>query len=166
MLPEDKLLKCRILLQEALARKTTTLRNFQSLLGHLNFACKVVVPVRAFLRWLYALTHKARKPEDDQRSEGGPGLTLCQSTMAGPSSCWILFTRRERSNCTLTCPNPSDTVRFIYIPGCPFANYKAHIVQDAMRTLREGGQPIQNCSVKGPVSHHVPSLSSCGRSNV
>ena len=61
MLPQDKLLKCRILLQEALARKSMTLRDFQSLLGHLNFACKVVVPGRAFIRRLYALTHKARK---------------------------------------------------------------------------------------------------------
>ena len=46
VLPEDKLLKCRSLLQEALACKTMTLRELQSLLGHLNFACRVVVPGR------------------------------------------------------------------------------------------------------------------------
>ena len=44
LLPEDKLLKCRSLLQEALSRKTMTLRELQSLLRHLNFACRVVVP--------------------------------------------------------------------------------------------------------------------------
>ena len=62
VLPEDKLLKCRSLLQEALARKTMILRELQSLLGHLNFACRVVVPGRAFLRRVYALTHKVQKP--------------------------------------------------------------------------------------------------------
>ena len=49
VLPEDKLLKCRSLLQEGLARKIMTLRELQLLLGHLNFACRVVVPGRAFL---------------------------------------------------------------------------------------------------------------------
>ena len=42
--------------------KTMTLHDFQLLLGHLNFACKVVVLGRTFLCRLYALTHKAQKP--------------------------------------------------------------------------------------------------------
>ena len=61
MLPEDKLSRCRELLQEALTRKTMMLRELQSLLSHLNFACRVVVPGRAFLRRVYALTQKAQK---------------------------------------------------------------------------------------------------------
>ena len=61
MLPEDKLSRCRELLREAIARKTMTLRELQSLLGHLNFACRVVVPGRAFLRRVYALTQKVKK---------------------------------------------------------------------------------------------------------
>ena len=61
MLPKDKLSRCRELLQEALTRKTMTLKELQTLLGHLNFACRVVVPGRAFLRRVYALTQKVKK---------------------------------------------------------------------------------------------------------
>ena len=49
MFPKDKLQRCRSLLQDALAHKTMTLRELQSLLGHLKFACRLVVPGRAFL---------------------------------------------------------------------------------------------------------------------
>ena len=62
VLPEEKLKKCRSLIEDALAWKSITLRELQSLLGHLNFACKVTVPGRAFLRRAYALTHGAKKP--------------------------------------------------------------------------------------------------------
>ena len=62
VLPEEKLEKCRSLIEDALARKSITLRELQSLLGHLNFACRVTVPGRAFLRRAYALTHGAKKP--------------------------------------------------------------------------------------------------------
>ena len=61
MLPDDKLSRCRALLQEALTCKTMTLKELQTLLGHLNFACRVVVLGRAFLRRVYALTQKVKK---------------------------------------------------------------------------------------------------------
>ena len=61
MLLEDKLQRCRDLLQEAVGRKTLTLRELQSLLGHLNLTWRVVVLGRAFLRQIYALTHKVKK---------------------------------------------------------------------------------------------------------
>ena len=61
ILPDDKLSRCRRLLREAMTRKTMTLKELQSLLGHLNFACRVVVPGRAFLRRVYALTQKVQK---------------------------------------------------------------------------------------------------------
>ena len=61
MLPDNKLSKCRELLQEALTRKTMTLKELQSLLGHFNFACRMAVPGRAFLWRVYALTQKVQK---------------------------------------------------------------------------------------------------------
>ena len=55
-LPPDKLQKCRTLLHQFYKRRTVTLRELQSLIGLLNFACSVVVPGRAFLRRLIDLT--------------------------------------------------------------------------------------------------------------
>ena len=58
ILPDDKHSRCCELLREAMTPKTMTLKELQSLLGHLNLACRVVVPGRAFLRLVYALTQK------------------------------------------------------------------------------------------------------------
>ena len=49
-LPLDKTTKCKTLIYTFLWRKKVTLREIQSLIGLLNFACSVVVPGRAFLR--------------------------------------------------------------------------------------------------------------------
>ena len=61
-LPEDKLVKCRIQLVNFCSLKRVTLKELQSLVGLLNFACCVVVPGRAFLRRLIDLTKGVRKP--------------------------------------------------------------------------------------------------------
>ena len=55
-LPSDKLSKCIELIEAFLKRKKVTLRELQSLIGLLNFACSVVRPGRAFLRRLIDLT--------------------------------------------------------------------------------------------------------------
>lgn len=55
-LPTDKLQKCRNLIGQFISRKKVTLRELQSLIGLLNFACLVVVPGRIFLRRLINLT--------------------------------------------------------------------------------------------------------------
>ena len=60
-LPPDKLQKCRTLLHQFHKRRTVTLRELQSLIGLLNFACSVVVPGRAFLRRLVDLTKGIKK---------------------------------------------------------------------------------------------------------
>ena len=44
ILPDDKLSRCRELFRVAMTRKTMTLKKLQTLLGHLNFECRVVVP--------------------------------------------------------------------------------------------------------------------------
>ena len=61
-LPEDKLVKCRTQLVDFCSRKSVTLKELQSLIGLLNFACCVVVPGRGFLRCLIDLTKGVRKP--------------------------------------------------------------------------------------------------------
>ena len=57
----DKLQKCRTLLHQFRKRRTVTLWELQSLICLLNFACSVVVPVRAFLRRLIDLTKGIKK---------------------------------------------------------------------------------------------------------
>lgn len=61
-LPEEKIVKIKNALHSAKRRKKMTLRELQSLIGLLNFACCVVVPGRAFLRRLIALTRGVSKP--------------------------------------------------------------------------------------------------------
>ena len=61
-LPQDKLEKCKQLIRQHQSKSTATLKELQSTLGHLNFACRALVPGRAFLRRACALTHKAAKP--------------------------------------------------------------------------------------------------------
>ena len=61
-LPDEKLVKCRVLISEFLTCKKVTLKAIQSLTGLLNFACSVVVPGRAFLRRLIDLTIGVRAP--------------------------------------------------------------------------------------------------------
>ncbi|WAR01906.1 hypothetical protein MAR_008464 [Mya arenaria] len=56
ILPPDKVQLLRTLLESFKKRKKVTLKQLQSLLGHLNFACKVIKPGRCFLRRLYDLT--------------------------------------------------------------------------------------------------------------
>lgn len=61
-LPFDKVQKIRTLVTSFIPRKKVTLREIQSLIGLLNFACRVVVPGRAFLRRLIDLTKGIAKP--------------------------------------------------------------------------------------------------------
>ncbi|XP_006825070.1 uncharacterized protein LOC102807130 [Saccoglossus kowalevskii] len=61
-LPQDKLLRCRSLIDTFLVRRKVMPKEIQSLVGTLNFACIVVVPGRAFLRRLIDLTKCIKKP--------------------------------------------------------------------------------------------------------
>lgn len=55
-LPEDKLQKCRLLLQSFYKRRKVSLRELHSLLGLLNFTCSVIVRGRPFLCRMIDLT--------------------------------------------------------------------------------------------------------------
>ena len=61
-LPEDKLERCRVVLTEFYNKQSVTLKELQSLIGLLNFACSVVLPGCAFLRRMIDLTKGVRKP--------------------------------------------------------------------------------------------------------
>lgn len=61
-LPAEKISKLTGLLQTFSRRRKVTLRELQSLLGLLNFACSVIPSGRAFLRRLYDLTCNVKRP--------------------------------------------------------------------------------------------------------
>lgn len=61
-LPEDKLIKLRQTISAFKGKRTATLRELQSLIGLLNFACAVVPPGRTFLRRIIDLTKSIQKP--------------------------------------------------------------------------------------------------------
>ena len=61
-LPNDKITKTKTFLSDFLRRKKVSLKEIQSLIGLLNFACSVVVPGRAFLRRLIDLTKGVKLP--------------------------------------------------------------------------------------------------------
>ena len=55
-LPQDKLTRAKDSLHEWSRRKSATLKELRSLIGTLQFACRVVVPGRAFLQRIINLT--------------------------------------------------------------------------------------------------------------
>ena len=61
-IPKDKLSNMLSLLALFKIRKKCTLKELQSLIGHLNFACLIIVPGRPFLRRLIDLTKGTYKP--------------------------------------------------------------------------------------------------------
>ena len=62
ILPQDKIDKCRSLSREFLTKKKVTLKELQSLIDVLNFACSAIVSGRAFLRRLIDVTIGVTKP--------------------------------------------------------------------------------------------------------
>lgn len=60
-LPPAKLKKAQDWVKKALAQRTISRENLQSLLGFLSFAAKVVVPGRAFLRRLFTALQKFKR---------------------------------------------------------------------------------------------------------
>ena len=66
-LPADKLCDLRSKLQLTSRRKKVQLKELQSLIGSLQFACKAIFPGRAFLRRLYDLTCGVKNPNSHIR---------------------------------------------------------------------------------------------------
>ena len=61
-LPQEKVDKCIDGIKNARGRHKITLRDLQSLIGSLNFACSVIVPGRVFLRRMINLTIGKKHP--------------------------------------------------------------------------------------------------------
>ena len=61
-LPEDKVERIRSALSTFQSQRSTTLQELQSLIGTLNFACKVIPPGRPFLQRIIHHTRKVKKP--------------------------------------------------------------------------------------------------------
>ncbi len=60
-LPPDKIEKLYAIFEEFQHRRSCTLKELQSLIGTLNFACKVVPPGRPFIQRMIALTRNVSK---------------------------------------------------------------------------------------------------------
>jgi hypothetical protein len=61
-LPMDKVQRIVTFLHSFLDKKVCTVHELQSLLGHLNFACRVVIPGRSFISYLIDLLKSAKQP--------------------------------------------------------------------------------------------------------
>lgn len=69
-LPLEKLLALRSMLAEFKLKRQASLKEFQQLIGHLNFSCKVVAPGRAFLGRLCDATIGLHMPHHRDRVTG------------------------------------------------------------------------------------------------
>ena len=63
-LPADKLTRITEIIDTYMGRKSITKRELLSLLGHLNFACKVIIPGRSFVSHMIDLSTKVTKMTD------------------------------------------------------------------------------------------------------
>lgn len=81
-LPQDKISACTDLLSKNRKRRKMTLRELQSLIGSLSFACIAVPPGRAFLRRLIHLTRGVRRAHHF--------ITLNADARAD-MACWLQF---------------------------------------------------------------------------
>ncbi len=70
-LPADKLSRLSTDLNSWQTKTSATLQELQSLIGTLNFACKVIAPGRAFLRRIINLTRGVSKPHHHVRLTNG-----------------------------------------------------------------------------------------------
>lgn len=61
-LPREKIDKCLQAIETSIRKRKITLRDLQSLIGLLNFACTVIMPGRVFLRRLINLTIGVKRP--------------------------------------------------------------------------------------------------------
>lgn len=76
-LPRDKVQELTRLVRQACGRRSLTLREWQVLLGHLNFACRVIAPGRAFTRRLCDSLRGVTSPHHRIRVTGKIKADLC-----------------------------------------------------------------------------------------
>lgn len=103
-LPQDKLEEAQDKVSALSKRKRVTLRELQSVLGTLSFACRAIVPGRAFLRRLFSLTRGVSLPSHHIRLTREARLDL---------AAWSLFLRsfNGRVMCLPAVWESSDTLK-------------------------------------------------------
>ena len=115
-LPAEKLEKAIALVKRALDKPKLTLHEIQSVIGFLNFTCKVVVPGRAFLRRLVNLTIGVRCAWHQIRITSQAKLDL---------KAWLLFLRQFNG-------------RQFFLSDQWLSNYNLNLYTDASGTICYG----------------------------
>ena len=115
-LPAEKLEKAIALVKRALDKPKLTLHEIQSVIGFLNFTCKVVVPGRAFLRRLVNLTIGVRCAWHKIRITSQAKLDL---------KAWLLFLRQFNG-------------RQFFLSDQWLSNYNLNLYTDASGTIGYG----------------------------
>ena len=111
-LPEDKILKCQNLLESNRIKRKMTLRELQSLIGSLSFACIAVPPGRAFLRRLIHLTRGIKKQHH---------FVTLNAEARADMSCWLEFLSHFNGrNMFLEDVWLSNTAIEMYTDSAPF----------------------------------------------
>ncbi|CAB4014711.1 uncharacterized protein LOC110254160 [Paramuricea clavata] len=70
-LPDDKIERLRAVFNTFQKRRSCTLKELQSLIGTLNFACKVIPPGRPYLQRMIELTRNIRQPHHHIKLSAG-----------------------------------------------------------------------------------------------
>ncbi|CAC5383023.1 unnamed protein product [Mytilus coruscus] len=60
-LPDEKLVRIKDILYSYHNRRSCTKHEMLNLLGHLNYACKVIIPGRSFVSYLLTLAHSVKE---------------------------------------------------------------------------------------------------------
>lgn len=112
-LPYDKVLKAKEVLEVFLSKKKCTLKELQSLIGLLNFACSVVLPGRPFLRRLINLTIGVKQPFHHIRltAEVKADLTLWLKFLNNFNGRTIFLDEKFLSSDTLQLYTDASTTR-------------------------------------------------------
>ena len=97
-LPGDKLARLRVLLQSFAHKRSCTMRELESLLGHLSHAATVVRPGRTFLRQLFALLHRTAIPNHHIHFTAGARADLAW---------WRCFLQTWNGSSFFPLPEPS-----------------------------------------------------------
>jgi hypothetical protein len=70
-LPGDKIERLRVAFDIFHKRRSCTLKELQSLIGSLNFACKIIPPGRPYLQRMIELTRNVKQPHHHIKLSAG-----------------------------------------------------------------------------------------------
>ncbi|WAR01576.1 LOW QUALITY PROTEIN: DPOL-like protein, partial [Mya arenaria] len=136
-LPQDKLQTLKSLLSTSMKRRKVTLHQLQSILGHLNFACKVIKPGRCFLRRLYDSTvgvsnkHHFIKLSAECRAD----LNLWYSFLDKYNGCTLLTGDRFISSDTLHLHTDAAGSKAVFLFGKSWHNKNILFICDNLAVV-------------------------------